>query len=198
MTTTARNKPVACRQFVAAMVLGTALTALGSGQEASAETVNDISRYCTACWRNARLHPDYWSDCTQEVFSRLLERVAPARWDQLFALEGPERREFIRAIDTVKKRSQRMRHWASQAIDRQPDQRAADELRRTADRAAVEEIISELTARQQQIMHKSFDGWSVQEIATQLRLPPERVSDEKYKAIQRLRTSLSAGQITST
>ena len=64
-----------------AMMLGTALTAMPASQalaaesDGSARAFNDISRYCTACWRNARLHPDCWTDCTQEVFCRLLERV---------------------------------------------------------------------------------------------------------------------------
>jgi DNA-directed RNA polymerase specialized sigma24 family protein len=33
----------------------------------------------------------------------------------------------------------------------------------------------------------SFEGWSVHDIAHELRVPPERVSDEKYKAIRKLR-----------
>src|SRR5262249_40533637 len=55
------------RHYVVAMVLGTALTALGAPQaraaeapETTARAVNDVSRYCTACWRNARLPPDCW------------------------------------------------------------------------------------------------------------------------------------------
>ncbi|MBV9125091.1 MAG: hypothetical protein JO112_17180, partial [Planctomycetes bacterium] len=70
------------RRYLVAMVLGTALSALGSASataadmpDVTARAVHDISRYCTACWRNARLHPDCWTDCTQEVFSRLVERV---------------------------------------------------------------------------------------------------------------------------
>lgn len=75
------------RPYMVAMVLGTALSALGTPAavarevpENTARAVADISRYCTACWRNARLNPDCWPDCTQEVFSRLLERVDPDAW----------------------------------------------------------------------------------------------------------------------
>ena len=73
-------------RYVVAMVLGTALSTLGPAAPASADApdsvraVSDISRYCAACWRNARLHPDCWTDCTQEVFTRLLERVSPDTW----------------------------------------------------------------------------------------------------------------------
>ena len=96
-------------RMMVAMVLGTALSALGG--EASAQTVNDLSRYCTACWRNARLPADCWTDCTQEVLVRLLERVPPQEWGRTLQAEGEERREFLRAIDTVKKRVQRCRKW---------------------------------------------------------------------------------------
>src|SRR5713226_9577925 len=80
-------------RYVVAMVLGTALTALGptAGAASAEETtraVQDISRYCTTCWRNARLHPDCWPDCTQDVFSRLLERVPADGWDRVLRDEG--------------------------------------------------------------------------------------------------------------
>jgi len=48
-----------------------------------------------------------------------------------------------------------------------------------------------LTERQQKIMQMSFEGWSVQDIAAKLDMPAERVSDEKYKAIRRLREHIS-------
>jgi hypothetical protein len=36
----------------------------------------------------------------------------------------------------------------------------------------------------------SFEGWSVQEMASTLKTPAERISDEKYKAIRKLREHL--------
>src|SRR6516225_11953537 len=108
------------RQYVVAFMLGTALSALGpatasaaDAAPATARAVTDLSRYCTTCWRNARLPADCWTDCTQEVFVRLLERVPQGSWDLVLKTEGDERREFVRAIDTVKKRVQRGRTWAS-------------------------------------------------------------------------------------
>src|SRR5947209_1202423 len=97
------------RRIMAAVFLGTALTALSvpaasassSNAEASPQAVRDISRYCTACWRNARLPADCWGDCTQEVFSRLLQTLSPAAWSRVFKAEGAERQEFVRAIDAV-------------------------------------------------------------------------------------------------
>jgi RNA polymerase sigma factor (sigma-70 family) len=181
--------------YVVAMVLGTALSGLGSAPSLAAgapdgtvRAVNDISRYCTVCWRNARLHPDSWTDCTQEVFSRLLERVTPETWERVLKEEGEERREFLRAIDTVKKRNQRGRKWSATPVDGVADRRGQRERRLADDRDAVRQAASELlSSRQQRVLLMSLDGWSVHDIAAELRLPAERVSDEKYKAVRKLR-----------
>src|SRR5262245_10640136 len=89
------------RHYLAAMVLGTALATMGAESAKAAEisdtAVTNVSRYCTACWRNARLPVDRWNDCTQEVFRRLLERLEPAEWNQVLQAETEERRELVRA-----------------------------------------------------------------------------------------------------
>src|SRR5437773_10862846 len=120
------------RQMMVAVVLG-ALAASPSKASASApaaapssKAVTDISKYCQACWRNARLPADRWQDCTQEVFTRLLERVEPTRWETVLKDdESVERRELVRAIDAVKKRTQRARRLAGLTPDL-PDMRGAD------------------------------------------------------------------------
>jgi RNA polymerase sigma factor (sigma-70 family) len=177
------------------MMVGTALSALGTPTaqaavpEVTARAVSDISRYCTACWRNARLHPDCWTDCTQEVFCRLLEHVPATAWDRLLQLDdGDERREFLRAIDAVKKRSQRSRRYRALPLDAVPDRHCQRERNLADDRQALHHLAATfLTDRQQQILQGSLEGCSVAEIATQMSLSPERVSDEKYKAIRKLR-----------
>lgn len=177
--------------MMAAVVLGTLTTLAPAAGAADPAAISDHSRYCTACWRNARLDPDSWTDCTQDVFLRLVERVTPANWRRALAGDGSERREFLRAIDAVKKRSQRNRKYAElhpdAVVDRQPDEAVADQ-RMVVEQAAA----SLLSPRQQQIIRMSFEGWSVAEIARQLGIGPERVSDEKYKAIRKLRQHLSA------
>jgi RNA polymerase sigma factor (sigma-70 family) len=182
-----------------AVVLGTALSALGSQtllaadcSPATERAVVDMSRYCTVCWRNARLHPDSWSDCTQEVFSRLLERVAPNAWEQVLKGDGEERREFLRAIDAVKKRTQRSRKWSPGLIEQAADERDVQRQKLAEQREAVRLAAAQLLSpRQQRIVQLSFDGWTVQEIAEELSLPAERVSDEKYKAIRKLHNRLA-------
>jgi RNA polymerase sigma factor (sigma-70 family) len=182
------------RPMMAAVVLGTALTALGAERVAAADVppqaVNDIGRYCTSCWRNARLPVDSWGDCTQEVFRRLLERVPASRWDLTLRADGDERREFMRAIDAVKKRTQRARRYGNE-VESAPDPRNADEARLAEERETVRLAARQvLSDRQQRILQLSFEGYSAQQISDELRVPVERVSDEKYKAIRKLRGHL--------
>jgi RNA polymerase sigma factor (sigma-70 family) len=199
MNTSKKLSPRSRRTAMVAMVLGTALGAFGAAGPALADApdntiriVNDLSRYCTVCWRNARLHPDSWSDCTQEVLARMLERVDRGAWGQALRGEGEERREFLRAIDAVKKRTQRaQRRWTG-LNDDVGDGRDGSDRALSEDRELVRLAAAELlTLRQQRILQMSFEGWSVQDIATALKLPAERVSDEKYKAIRKLRVSFA-------
>jgi RNA polymerase sigma factor (sigma-70 family) len=167
--------------------------------EAAAGAVGDLSRYCTVCWRNARIPPDCWNDCTQEVLSRLLQRVEPHSWSAVLGNEGEERREFLRAIDAVKKRTQRGLRRSTNLVGVPADPRGARERALADDREAVDRAAGAvLSPRQQRILRMSFEGWSVQDIASALEVPAERVSDEKYKAVRKLRDYLSpAGQAAS-
>lgn len=191
---TSTSKQSKRRQYLAAVVLGTTLSAMGGvapAAEVSNKAVTDISRYCTACWRNARLHPDAWNDCTQEVLCRLLERVAPKTWNQILQVEGEERRELVRAIDAVKKRTQRARRHLD-SVEMLPDRRDSEERQLQEERDAVRQAADQvLSPRQQRIVQMSLQGWSVHDLARELHLPPARISDEKYKAVRRLRDFLN-------
>ena len=131
------------RQMMVAVVLGALAAAPAKASAASPNTaaasskaVTDISKYCQTCWRNARLPADRWQDCTQEVFVRLLERVEADKWGSVLADdESAERREFLRAIDAVKKRTQRARKFAGLSPDL-PDARPVNTTARD-DREAV-------------------------------------------------------------
>jgi RNA polymerase sigma factor (sigma-70 family) len=188
------------QRVLAALVVGTALSAVGSAagsaqapRDATLRAVSAIERYCTACWRNAGLAPHAWPDCTQEVFCRLLARLGPDAWDRVLGDdEGQERCEFLRAIDAVKKRCQRSRRPAPVAVDRLADPHDRPERDLADDREAVRQATAELLSpRQRDILQLCFEGWTVQEIAGELNLPAERVSDEKYKAVQKLRRRFS-------
>jgi RNA polymerase sigma factor (sigma-70 family) len=178
------------RNVMVAMVLGTALATspakAAAATEPSSKAVTDISKYCQTCWRNARLPADRWQDCTQAVFVRLLERVEAEKWGTVLVdSETAERREFLRAIDAVKKRTQRARKFAAlspELAERRPVSNSTRD-----DREAVAKVAAEqLSARQRRILELTADGWPVPEIATELNTTVERVSDEKYKAIKKL------------
>ncbi len=183
------------RNVMVAVVLGTALaatpakasaSAASAVQEPSSKAVTDITKYCQTCWRNARLPADRWQDCTQAVFVRLLERVEADKWGTVLVdSETAERREFLRAIDAVKKRTQRARKFATLSPDlpdRQPQSNATRDDREAVAKAAAEV----LSPRQRRILELTADGWPVPEIAGELGTTVERVSDEKYKAIKKL------------
>ena len=184
------------RSVMAAVVLGTALSAATAqasvptwSAAADADPVRDITRYCQVCWRNARLPIDRWDDCTQQVFARLLERVDVAKWHTLLKDDAEDRREFIRAIDAVKKRTQRARKYVAVSADVRDD-RGGDAHLREQREAVSQAADVVLSPRQRKIVELTADGWAVPDIAAELRTTPERVSDEKYKAIRKLRTHL--------
>ncbi|MEZ6142353.1 MAG: sigma-70 family RNA polymerase sigma factor [Zavarzinella sp.] len=188
------SKLNASRKMVAAMVVGTALATLSSeahaGNQPNPDAVKDISRYCQACWRNARLHPDSWSDCTQEVLVRLLQTVEADRWAGILKHEGEERREFFRAIDAVKKRTLRTKRWGNL-----PEATADRGIIPATERNELQEEVQHvarqvLSTRQQQILQMTSEGWAVPEIASELQISVDRVSDEKYKAIRKIRKEL--------
>lgn len=186
------------RPYLMAVVLGTALAAMGpearaDATEISPKAITNISRYCTACWRNARLPEDQWNDCTQEVLCRLLKNLPAKSWEQILKHESEERREFVRAIDAVKKRHQRNRWQSAVSPELVADVRDVETRSRNEQRDAVREASEQvLSERQQNILKLITEGHNVADIASELKMSPERVSDEKYKAIQKLRTYFNA------
>lgn len=177
------------RAAPAAMALVVGLAAL-TAQATEYELVRDIQRYCTVCWRNARLDPMLWDDCTQEVCCRLLSKARAGELDlaQVLADDTPERRELVRAIDMVRKRVQRTRRH--QSIEDQ-DVARSDQARQDRERLELGEILEAarravLSSRQDRIIELWMRGWSVPEIGAELSMPVNRVSDEKYKALRKL------------
>jgi RNA polymerase sigma factor (sigma-70 family) len=175
-----------------ALVVGlAALTA----QASETDLVRDIQRYCTACWRNARLDPRLWDDCTQEVCCRLLTKAREGQLDLTLVLaeDTTERRELVRAIDMVRKRVQRAKRY--QPLDGYAPSTEVDQRHR--DRLELGEILEAarhavLSDRQDRIIELWMRGWSVPEIGAELEMPLARVSDEKYKALRKLEHHLSS------
>ncbi len=176
-----------------ALVVGlAALTASAS----ESDLVHNIQRYCAVCWRNARLDPGLWDDCTQEVCCRLLTKARDGQLDLNLVLadDTDERRELVRAIDMVRKRVQRARRHA--VLDDQGTP-GPDLDRRHRERQELGEILEAarravLSPRQDQIVELWTRGWNVPDIAEELGLPVARVSDEKYKALRKLERHLAS------
>ena len=177
-----------------AMALVIGLAAL-SAHASESELVHDIQRYCAVCWRNARLDPGLWDDCTQEVCCRLLGKARAGELDLnlVLAEDTLERRELVRAIDMVRKRVQRARKY--QPLDDQLTP-GPDHDRRHRDRQELGEVLEAarrevLTPRQDRIVELWTRGWTVPDISQSIGLPVARVSDEKYKALRKLERHLA-------
>src|ERR1700677_1399691 len=192
VTETVSPRPRKVGPTAVAFVIGlAALTA----QASESDLVRDIQRYCTVCWRNARLDPRLWDDCTQEVCCRLLGKARDGQLDLTLVLaeDTPERRELVRAIDMVRKRVQRTKKY--QPLDTLTTP-ATDLDQRERNRLELGEILegarhAVLTSRQDRIIELWMRGWSVPEIGAEMKLPVTRVSDEKYKALRKLEHQLS-------
>ena len=151
-----------------------------------------IRAYCSRSWQNAGINHQEWSDCTQQVFARLLERVDRDRL--LIAIEdseSPERRELNRAIWATSQRSRREKKYSSleyaesQSENHDPWPAKLESLAQVRD--AVHGDDARLSPTQREIVTRWSDGESISDIADSLKLSPARISDEKYKAIQKLR-----------
>ena len=185
-------RPLRARPAAMALVVGlAALTA----QASESDLVRDIQRYCTVCWRNARIEPGLWDDCTQEVCCRLLTKARAGALDLNLVLadDTPERRELVRAIDLVRKRVQRAKRH--QPLDEQltpgPDLDGQAHARRELGEVLEAARRAVLSPRQDRIVELWTRGWAVPEIADALGLPHARVSDEKYKALRKLERHLA-------
>lgn len=156
------------------------------------DAVNQMERYCATSWRNARIDQQDWNDCTQEAFVRMLQRVDSERLDQAFTdAKSEERRELNRSIWATIQKWRRAPGYFSLAGD-VPERSGRQEPRHgdwTIEdvRAAISAPECKLTAVQREILSRWSDGHSVSEIASSLKWAPARVSDEKYKALVKLR-----------
>lgn len=180
------------RAALPAVALAVGLAAL-TAQAAEGAVVRDIQRYCTACWKNARIDPGVWDDCTQEVCVRLLGKARAGQLDlsQVLADDTPERRELVRAIDMVRKRVQRARRSVEFDDDRSHHAGPGHAERLELGDLLLSARQAVLTPRQDTIVELWMRGWQMPEIADHLNLPVARVSDEKYKALRKLQRHLA-------
>jgi RNA polymerase sigma factor (sigma-70 family) len=166
--------------------------------------LDQLDRYLARAWYRAGLSPQQHDDCTQAVYTALLQTLGRDRFDQLLAEVGhygirdvlsretPEGPDFFRAIDTIKKRAQRERTF--QPLDlveltftNRPDD-PTDDWKSTLQEA----IESSLSPREAALIQATLQGETPAEIAQQWGIAPKTVSNEKTRALQKLREALLA------
>lgn len=161
------------------------------GGAAENQAIGQIERYCAASWRNARIERSAWPDCTQQAFADLLQRVS--RRELVEAIENAssrQRRALNRSIWCVISRWRRTPRLYPLEANDPPDRRSARSAQAPYDAERLAAAIDRLAPRQRAIVELWSQGCSIAEIACQLAIPPARVSDEKYKAVQALRRRL--------
>lgn len=176
----------------AALISCTAAEAdAGRGERLSeTEVIEQIESYCSTSWRNAKIPRTEWADCSQQVFSELLQRVP--RGELSNAMANPnsdERRELNRAIWRISKRWLRAKRCAPLGTSDCPDPStvaASCEQRDTVEQV-MKVAAQRLTPRQCSILNHFCEGDSIGQISKRLGISSARVSDEKYRAIQTLR-----------
>jgi RNA polymerase sigma factor (sigma-70 family) len=180
----------------------------GRGQ-ADAETIGlglrQLDRYLSRAWYRAGIAIQQHDDCSQAVYATLLANLGREGFDHLLAevgrldirevfsrdtAEGPD---FFRAIDMVKKQAQRQRRF--EPLDG-ADMAAPAEGRDAHQqdwRDTLEEAIAQtLNPREAALIHDTLDGKSPAEIASRWGLTPKTVSNEKTRALRKLREFLVA------
>jgi RNA polymerase sigma factor (sigma-70 family) len=161
-----------------------------------------LDRYLARTWFRAGISPQQHDDCTQGVYTTLLQTFGRDRFDLLLSevgqfgirdvlsretADGPD---FFRAIDTVKKRAQRERNFqpldtVDLAAMNQPGESAAD-----FKNSLQEAILASLSPREAALIQATLQGETPAEIAQQWGIAPKTVSNEKTRALQKLRDVL--------
>jgi DNA-directed RNA polymerase specialized sigma24 family protein len=158
-----------------------------------AATIQSIDRYCEASWQRANIPRQEWDDCSQHAFVRILKRLSRDRLAE--AIENrrsKHRRELNRCIWATTQWWRRSYHHRSLTGDDVPDSACTA---RVSDVTvpdvweAIESGAAGLTAMQRRIIELWANGHSIADMATELGVPSRRVSDEKFKAIAKLRAN---------
>lgn len=161
-----------------------------------------LNRYLSRTWYRAGIAAQQHDDCTQAVYVSLLQTLGRRRFDLLvgeighlgirdvLSRETAEGPDFFRAIDAVKKRAQREKSFVPlEAIEVVAADEGADQAGYW--RGALEEAIEQsLTPREADLVHQTLEGKTPAEIAVAWGVAPKTVSNEKTRAIQKLREAL--------
>jgi len=171
---------------------GACAAVTAAARVSQADLLRKIEAYCTRSWQNAGIARQDWADCTNDVFARLLQRLGQEGLQRAIEdRESEQRRELNRSIWTMAQRWRRSPRLSPLASDdagpTEHDPWPAKMEALSQVRSAIDSDETRLSPTQRDIVTRWSDGESISSIADTLDLSPARVSDEKYKAIQKLR-----------
>lgn len=172
--------------------------------EAVESGLDQMNRYLSRAWYRAAIPSQFHDDCSQAVFTKLLQDFGRSRFEgmlgdvglwgvkDVFSKETPEGLDFFRAVDMIKKRAQRERSY--QSLEMAQSVAAPSELDVTSDRrkALLEAIDTSLNPREAALIQDTLMGKTPAEIAEQWGVAPKTVSNEKTRVLQKLRDLLVA------
>jgi RNA polymerase sigma factor (sigma-70 family) len=169
--------------------------------------LDQFQRYLARTWTRAGIAPRDHEDCTQTVYEVLLRQFGRDGFDRIAAevgrrgvsralsWESPDGPDFFRAIDLVKKRSQRLKTY--QSLDDHyadlTDSAGGDGASVSDWRGALDEAIDRtLGPREAALIRETLLGKTPAEIAQDWGVASKTVSNLKTRAIQSLREALVA------
>ncbi len=176
----------------------------GTGLDTTTDTelsagLVQLDRYLARAWFRAGIPSQQHDDCTQAVYTTLLQTLGRDQFDQLvsdvgqsgirdvLSRETPDGPDFFRAVDSVKKRAQRERSYQSldsvDALYTNRSNLSTSDLKSTLQEA----ILSALSPREAALIQATLQGETPAEIAEQWGIAPKTVSNEKTRALQKLR-----------
>lgn len=168
--------------------------------------LDQLDRYLGRAWARAGIAPQQFEDCTQSVYVTLLEQLGPIGFShlagdvgrhgvrQVLNWESAEGPDFFRAIDMVKKRTQRTRTHVSlddQALEIGDRDVSGDASERDWNNTLAETMARVLSPREARLIRETLEGKSPAEIANDWGCAPKTVSNEKSRAFQKLREALA-------
>lgn len=189
---------------LADLLSGTGSTAPGSTSSSASDPaalnsgLSQLNKYLNRAWFRAGVLVQMHEDCTQAVYTTLLQHLGRDRFDALvsdvghsgikdvFSRETDEGLSFFRAVDMVKKRAQRERvHQPIDAMD-VPASSGTSETRAWGD-ALREAIDHKLSPREASLINETLMGKTPAEIALHWGVAPKTISNEKARVLQKLR-----------
>lgn len=187
---------------------GTVADLIGPGEISVSDPVSlksglgQLDRYLGRAWARAAVPESKRDDCTQAVYVSMIESMGRPAFDRMLtdigrygvkdvlnkeSAQGPD---FFRAVDAVKKRAQRERTFTSMDESRlEPPARSGSD---DWSRSLHEGITRVLTPREAELIQSTLAGDSPSDIADRWGVAAKTVSNEKTRALSKLREFLTS------